>query len=83
MSLTRTPQQDSSALPQVSVSPLQSFSAGPSCKLLTKNAVWDASSGSLLQKLQADLPVLDISPFSVKRRALPGIAHREDAEALQ
>ncbi|KAL3044427.1 hypothetical protein OYC64_012837 [Pagothenia borchgrevinki] len=88
MSLTRTPQQDSSALPQVSVSPLQSFSAGPSCKLLTKNAVfrspggagglvcagdeasnstmvWDASSGSLLQKLPADLPVLDISPFSV------------------
>ena len=27
--------------------------------------VWDASSGSLLQKLPADLPVLDISPFSV------------------
>ncbi|XP_034064382.1 E3 ubiquitin-protein ligase RFWD3 isoform X1 [Gymnodraco acuticeps] len=88
MSLTRTPQQDSSALPQVSVAPLQSFSAGPSGKLLTKNAVfrspggagglvcagdeasnstmvWDASSGSLLQKLPADLPVLDISPFSV------------------
>ncbi|KAK1887710.1 E3 ubiquitin-protein ligase RFWD3 [Dissostichus eleginoides] len=77
MSLTRTPQQDSSALPQVSVSPLQSFSAGPSCKLLTKNAVFrspggagglvcagDEASNSTM-KLQADLPVLDISPFSV------------------
>ncbi|KAK5866813.1 hypothetical protein PBY51_011358 [Eleginops maclovinus] len=89
MSLNRTPQQDSSQLPQVSCSPLQTFSAGTSCKLLTKNAVfrsppggggtlvcagdeasnstmvWDAGSGSLLQKLPADLPVLDISPFSV------------------
>lgn len=27
--------------------------------------VWDAGSGSLLQKLPADLPVLDISPFAV------------------
>ena len=27
--------------------------------------VWDASSGSLLQKLPADLPVLDISPFAM------------------
>lgn len=27
--------------------------------------VWDAGSGSLLQKLPADLPVLDISPFTV------------------
>ncbi|XP_033490251.1 E3 ubiquitin-protein ligase rfwd3.L [Epinephelus lanceolatus] len=88
MSLNRTPQQDSSQLPSCSCSPVQTFSAGSSCKLLTKNAVfkspdgggtlvcagdeasnstmvWDASSGSLLQKLPADLPVLDISPFSV------------------
>ncbi|KAF6716318.1 E3 ubiquitin-protein ligase RFWD3 [Oryzias melastigma] len=27
--------------------------------------IWDAGTGSLLQKLQADLPVLDITPFSV------------------
>ncbi|XP_059190882.1 E3 ubiquitin-protein ligase RFWD3 [Centropristis striata] len=88
MALNRTPQQDSSQLPICSCSPVQTFSAGSSCKLLTKNAVfrspggegtlvcagdeasnstmvWDAGSGSLLQKLPADLPVLDISPFSV------------------
>ncbi|KAG7521716.1 E3 ubiquitin-protein ligase RFWD3 [Solea senegalensis] len=88
MALNRTPQQDSSELPSCSCSPMQTFSAGSSCKLLTKNAVfkspdgggmlvcagdeasnstmvWDAGSGSLLQKLPADLPVLDISPFSV------------------
>ncbi|KAM7002237.1 E3 ubiquitin-protein ligase rfwd3.S [Tautogolabrus adspersus] len=88
MALNRTPQQDSSQLPSCSSSPVQTFSAGPSCKLLTKNAVfkspdgngtlvcagdeasnstivWDAGSGSMLQKLPADLPVLDISPFSV------------------
>ncbi|KAM8751118.1 E3 ubiquitin-protein ligase RFWD3 [Acanthopagrus latus] len=88
MALNRTPQQDSSQLPSCSCSPVQTFSAGSSCKLLTKNAVfrspdgggtlvcagdeasnstmvWDAGSGSLLQKLPADLPVLDISPFAV------------------
>ncbi|XP_008300990.1 E3 ubiquitin-protein ligase RFWD3 [Stegastes partitus] len=88
LALNRTPQQDSSQLPSCSCSPMQTFSAGSSCKLLTKNAVfkspdgggmlvcagdeasnsamvWDAGSGSLLQKLPADLPVLDISPFSV------------------
>lgn len=27
--------------------------------------VWDAGSGALLQKLPADLPVLDICPFQV------------------
>lgn len=88
MALNRTPQQDSSQLPSCSFAPVQTFSAGSSCKLLTKNAVfkspngestlvcagdeaststmvWDAGSGSLLQKLPADLPVLDISPFTV------------------
>ncbi|XP_023276146.1 E3 ubiquitin-protein ligase RFWD3 [Seriola lalandi dorsalis] len=88
MSLTRAPQQDSAQLPSCSCAPVQTFNAGSSCKLLTKNAVfrspdgagtlvcagdeasnstmvWDAGSGSLLQKLPADLPVLDISPFSV------------------
>uniref|UniRef100_A0A3B5KWQ7 RING-type E3 ubiquitin transferase n=1 Tax=Xiphophorus couchianus TaxID=32473 RepID=A0A3B5KWQ7_9TELE len=88
MALTRAPQLDSSQLPSCSCSPVQTFNAGSSCKLLTKNTifrhpegsgmlvcagdeasnstmVWDAGSGSLLQKLPADLPVLDISPFSV------------------
>lgn len=27
--------------------------------------MWDAGSGALLQKLPADLPVLDICPFAV------------------
>ncbi|XP_011605414.1 E3 ubiquitin-protein ligase RFWD3 [Takifugu rubripes] len=88
MALTRTPLQDSTQPPSCSCSTVQTFSAGSSCKLLTKNAVfrnpdgtgtlvcagdeassstmvWDAGSGSLLQKLPADLPVLDISPFTV------------------
>ncbi|KAM6937928.1 E3 ubiquitin-protein ligase rfwd3.S [Xenentodon cancila] len=88
MALNQTPQQDSSQSPSCSCTPVQTFNAGSSCKLLTKNAVfkrpdgsgmlvcagdeasnstmvWDASTGSLLQKLPADLPVLDISPFSV------------------
>uniref|UniRef100_A0A1A8JUW9 RING-type E3 ubiquitin transferase n=1 Tax=Nothobranchius kuhntae TaxID=321403 RepID=A0A1A8JUW9_NOTKU len=88
MALTRSPQQDSSQMPTCSWSPVQTFTAGSSCKLLTKNAVfrspdgsgtlvcagdeasnstmvWDATSCSLLQKLPADLPVLDVSPFSV------------------
>ncbi|KAM9754612.1 E3 ubiquitin-protein ligase rfwd3.S [Menidia menidia] len=88
MALDRSPQQDSGQLPGCSCSPVQTFSAGSSCKLLTKNAVfkspdgagmlvcagdeasnstmvWDAGSSSVLQKLPADLPVLDITPFSV------------------
>lgn len=88
MALNRIPQNDSSEAPLCSCSPVQTFSAGTSSKLLTKNSVfrnpegsgtlvcagdeasnstmvWDASSGVLLQKLPADLPVLDISPFSV------------------
>lgn len=35
------------------------------CTLIFVPQVWDAGSGSLLQKLPADLPVLDISPFSL------------------
>lgn len=88
MALNRTPQGDSSDTPVCSCSPVQTFSAGTSCKLLTKNSVfrspegsgtlvcagdeasnstmvWNAGSGVLLQKLPADLPVLDISPFSM------------------
>ncbi|XP_029953149.1 E3 ubiquitin-protein ligase RFWD3 [Salarias fasciatus] len=88
MALNRSPQLESQQHPSCSCTPVQTFSAGASCKLLTKNAVfrspdgqrtlvcagdeasnstmvWDAGSGSLLQKLPADLPVLDISPLSV------------------
>ncbi|CAM4735434.1 unnamed protein product [Leuciscus chuanchicus] len=87
MELSRTPQTDSAHTPVCSCSPVQTFSAGSSCKLLTKNRVfrspagqgatlvcagdeasnstmvWDAGSGALLQKMPADLPVLDICPF--------------------
>lgn len=88
MALTRGPLQDSGLQPACSCYPVQTFTAGSSCKLLTKNAVfkspdgdctlvcagdeasnstmvWDASTGSLLQKLPADLPVLDIRPYSL------------------
>lgn len=37
----------------------------PKCLPLPSSQVWDATSGCLLQKLPADLPVLDISPFAV------------------
>ncbi|XP_042196349.1 Golgi apparatus protein 1-like [Callorhinchus milii] len=76
--------------------PIQTFSAGSTCKLLTKNAifnnpeqdgsilvcagdeatnramVWDAGSGCLLQKLQADQPVLDICPFEANQTSFLG-----------
>ncbi|XP_075392659.1 E3 ubiquitin-protein ligase RFWD3 isoform X1 [Tenrec ecaudatus] len=81
--------QDDAGEPVCVCRPVQTFCGGPTCKLLTKNAIfpspknngsllvcsgdessnsallWDASSGSLLQKLQADQPVLDICPFEV------------------
>ncbi|XP_069073725.1 E3 ubiquitin-protein ligase RFWD3 isoform X2 [Pleurodeles waltl] len=74
--------------------PVQTFTAGPTCKLLTKNAIfespskdgsilvcagdeatnsamlWNAGSGSLVQKLQTDLPVLDICPFEVNQTSM-------------
>ncbi|XP_072492655.1 E3 ubiquitin-protein ligase RFWD3 isoform X3 [Notamacropus eugenii] len=73
--------------PVYSCRPIQTFLTGPTCKLLTKNAIfqspeengsilvcasdessnsamiWDAGSGRLLQKLQADQPVLALCPF--------------------
>ncbi|XP_030154416.1 E3 ubiquitin-protein ligase RFWD3 [Lynx canadensis] len=73
--------------------PVQTFLGGPTCKLLTKSAIfqnpesdgsilvctgdeasnsallWDAGSGSLLQELQADQPVLDICPFEVNHNS--------------
>ncbi|KAK1162090.1 E3 ubiquitin-protein ligase RFWD3-like [Acipenser oxyrinchus oxyrinchus] len=91
MELSRGRQINSSEDPPCTCHPVQSFNAGSSCKLLTKNAVfespardgsmlvcagdeasnsamlWDAGRGSLLQKLQADQPVLDISPFEVNQ----------------
>ncbi|XP_025055540.1 E3 ubiquitin-protein ligase RFWD3 isoform X3 [Alligator sinensis] len=89
MELSCSPLTDASDIIICSCHPVQTFSAGPTCKLLTKNAIfqspeengrilvcagdeasnsamlWDAGSGTLLQKLQADLPVLDICPFEV------------------
>ncbi|XP_026059131.1 E3 ubiquitin-protein ligase RFWD3-like [Carassius auratus] len=91
MELSRTPQTDISQTPVCSCSPVQTFTAGSSCKLLTKNAVfkspagdgatlvcagdeatnstmvWDAGTGALLQKMPADLPVLDICPFGANQ----------------
>ncbi|NXK21690.1 RFWD3 ligase, partial [Arenaria interpres] len=94
MELTSSPLTGASEGVVCSSNPVQTFSAGPTCKLLTKNAIfqspeedgsvfvcagdeasnsallWDAGSGSLLQKLQADLPVLDICPLEVNQTHL-------------
>ncbi|NXG68883.1 RFWD3 ligase, partial [Baryphthengus martii] len=94
MQLTCSPLTEASEDVVCSSNPIQTFSAGPTCKLLTKNAIfqspeedgsifvcagdeasnsallWDAGSGSLLQKLQADLPVLDICPLEVNQTHL-------------
>ncbi|XP_059713190.1 E3 ubiquitin-protein ligase RFWD3 [Haemorhous mexicanus] len=91
MELTCSPLTEGSEDVVCSSNPVQTFSAGPTCKLLTKNAIfqspeddgsvfvcagdeasnsallWDAGSGSLLQKLPADLPVLDICPLEVNQ----------------
>ncbi|XP_066205519.1 E3 ubiquitin-protein ligase RFWD3 isoform X2 [Saccopteryx leptura] len=82
---------DDSGEPVCSCHPVQTFLAGHTWTLLTKNAVfqnpekndsllvctgdeashsamlWDAGSGSLLQNLPADQPVLDICPFEVNQ----------------
>ncbi|XP_072729091.1 E3 ubiquitin-protein ligase RFWD3 isoform X4 [Ciconia boyciana] len=94
MELTCSPLTEASEDVVWCSNPVQTFSAGPTCKLLTKNAIfqspeedgsifvcagdeasnsallWDAGSGSLLQKLQADLPVLDICPLEVNQTHL-------------
>ncbi|KFQ13272.1 E3 ubiquitin-protein ligase RFWD3, partial [Leptosomus discolor] len=94
MELTCSPLTEASEDVVCSSNAVQTFSAGPTCKLLTKNAIfqspeedgsvfvcagdeasnsallWDAGSGSLLQKLQADLPVLDICPLEVNQTHL-------------
>ncbi|NXN06450.1 RFWD3 ligase, partial [Indicator maculatus] len=92
--LTCRPLTEGSEEAVCSSNPVQTFSAGPTCKLLTKNAIfqspeddgsvfvcagdqasnsamlWDAGSGSLLQKLQADLLVMDICPLEVNQTHL-------------
>ncbi|KFQ90055.1 E3 ubiquitin-protein ligase RFWD3, partial [Phoenicopterus ruber ruber] len=94
MELNCSPLTEASEDVVCSSNPVQTFSAGPTCTLLTKNAIfqspeedgsvfvcagdeasnsallWDAGSGSLLQKLQADLPVLDICPLEVNQTHL-------------
>ncbi|NXC21047.1 RFWD3 ligase, partial [Corythaeola cristata] len=94
MELTCSPRTEASEDVVCSSNPVQTFSAGPTCKLLTKNAIfqspeedgsifvcagdeasnsamlWHAGSGSLLQRLQADLPVLDICPLEVNQTPL-------------
>ncbi|CAH2323893.1 E3 ubiquitin- ligase RFWD3 [Pelobates cultripes] len=74
--------------------PVQTFNSGPTCKLLTKNAIfqspdrdgtvlvcagdessnsamlWHSGTGSLVQKLQADQPVLDICPIEVNQSSM-------------
>ncbi|XP_012868140.1 PREDICTED: E3 ubiquitin-protein ligase RFWD3 [Dipodomys ordii] len=76
-----------------SCQPVQTFLGGPTCKLLTKNAIfqspvndgsilvctgdeatnsaqlWSACSGSILQTLKCDQPVLDICPFDVNHNS--------------
>lgn len=94
MELTCSPLTEGSEDVVCSSNPVQTFNAGPTCKLLTKNAIfqspeddgrvfvcagdeasssallWDAGTGSLLQKLPADLPVLDICPLEVNQTHL-------------
>ncbi|KAK7800742.1 hypothetical protein U0070_014915 [Myodes glareolus] len=82
---------DDAGEPVCSCLPVQTFLGGPTCKLLTKNAIfqspendgnvlvctgdeasksvllWNAGSGSLLQDLKTDQPVLDICPFEANQ----------------
>ncbi|NXB76338.1 RFWD3 ligase, partial [Donacobius atricapilla] len=91
MELTCSPLTEGSEDVVCSSNPVQTFSTGSACKLLSKNAIfqspeddgsvfvcagdeasnsallWDAGSGSLLQKLSANLPVLDICPLEVNQ----------------
>ncbi|KAG3256857.1 ring finger and WD repeat domain 3, transcript variant X2 [Ictidomys tridecemlineatus] len=84
---------DNAGEPICSCHPVQTFFGGPTCKLLTKSAIfqspendgsilvctgdeasnsallWDAGSGSLLQDLQTDQPVLDVCPFEVNHNS--------------
>ncbi|XP_067327072.1 E3 ubiquitin-protein ligase RFWD3 [Anolis sagrei] len=97
MELTSTQLTDGAEDAVCSCRPVQTLTAGPTCKLLTKNAIfqspeddgsilvcagdeasnsamlWDAGSGTLLQKLAADLPVLDVCPYEVNRSSFLAI----------
>ncbi|XP_008121395.2 E3 ubiquitin-protein ligase RFWD3 [Anolis carolinensis] len=97
MELTSTQLTDGAEDAVCSCRPVQTLTAGPTCKLLTKNAIfqspedngsilvcagdeasnsamlWDAGSGTLLQKLTADLPVLDVCPYEVNRSSFLAI----------
>ncbi|XP_071423308.1 E3 ubiquitin-protein ligase RFWD3 isoform X1 [Pithys albifrons albifrons] len=94
MELTCSPLTEASEDVVCSSNLVQTFNIGPTCKFLTKNAIfqspendgsvfvcagdeasnsallWDAGSGSLLQKLPAYLPVLDICPLEVNQTHL-------------
>ncbi|KAJ6666198.1 hypothetical protein lerEdw1_001103 [Lerista edwardsae] len=97
MELTSTQLTEAADDVVCSCRPVQTLTAGPACKLLTKNAIfqspeddgsifvcagdeasnsamlWDAGSGTLLQKLPADLPVLDVCPYEVNRSSFLAI----------
>ncbi|XP_069757259.1 E3 ubiquitin-protein ligase rfwd3.S isoform X2 [Narcine bancroftii] len=97
MELSSTPSPESPENLKCTCYPVQTFSAGPTCKLLTKNAIftspekdgsvlvcagdeatnsamlWNAGTGSLIQKLQADQPILDICPFEANQTSFLGI----------
>ncbi|XP_008821195.1 E3 ubiquitin-protein ligase RFWD3 [Nannospalax galili] len=84
---------DDSGEPVCYCNPVQTFFGGPSCKLLTKSAIfqspendgkilvctgdeasksallWNADSGTLLQNLMTDQPILDICPFEVNQNS--------------
>lgn len=45
MELNRSPESNNSQLPVCSCSPVQTFTAGSSCKLLTKNAIFKSPAG--------------------------------------
>lgn len=84
---------DDAGEPVCSCLPVQTFLGGPTCKLLTKSAIfqspenngsvlvctadeasqsallWSAGSGSLLQNLKTDEPVLDICPFETNQNS--------------
>ncbi|KAM4614149.1 E3 ubiquitin-protein ligase RFWD3 [Discoglossus pictus] len=94
MELTSNRLMDSEEEYSCSCYPVQTFNAGSTCKLLTKNAIfqsperdgsilvcagdeasnsamlWNAGGGSLIQKLPADQPVLDICPLEVNQTSL-------------
>ncbi|OCT84656.1 E3 ubiquitin-protein ligase RFWD3 [Xenopus laevis] len=94
MELTSNRLNDSEDEYSCSCYPVQTFNAGSTCKLLTKNAIfqsperdgtvlvcagdeasnsamlWHSGNGTLLQKLQADQPVLDICPMEVNQSSM-------------